>query len=387
MGGRPAGCAPRAAPALGGLPGGRLPQHQPRARRRCRRASATCCAASARAPRPASPDLPIPVVSASHEPRTEGRARHLVRPRVVPRRARRGAVLLMDPVWSERCCRASTSGRAGCTPCRCRSPGWAGSTPSSSRTTTTTTSTWTPSASWSSLTNAVFLVPLGVGAHLDAWGVPRLARRRVRLGGGARRARACGSPPSRPSTSPGAGLRRDGTLWASWVLAGAGGQGLLQRRHRLLRRVRPASATEHGPFDVSLMAVGAYDPAWHDIHLDPEEAVEATRLMRGGLLMPIHWCTFVLAPHPWAEPVERLLVAAADAGRAGGRAAGRRAGRRGRSARSGPLVGAAAGRRIAPENSPARRSGHSSREADPIPQNGVWGAMVCAVIRTKDRAK
>ena len=69
--------------------------------------------------------------------------------------------------------------------------------------------------------------------------------------------------------------------------------------------------TEHGPFDVSLMAVGAYDPAWHDIHLDPEEAVEATRLLRGGLLMPIHWCTFVLAPHPWAEPVERLLVAAA----------------------------------------------------------------------------
>jgi L-ascorbate metabolism protein UlaG (beta-lactamase superfamily) len=72
--------------------------------------------------------------------------------------------------------------------------------------------------------------------------------------------------------------------------------------------------TQHGPFDVSLMAVGAYDPAWHDIHLDPEEAVEATRLLRGGLLMPIHWCTFVLAPHPWAEPVERLLVAAASQG-------------------------------------------------------------------------
>ena len=71
---------------------------------------------------------------------------------------------------------------------------------------------------------------------------------------------------------------------------------------------------QHGPFDVSLMAVGAYDPAWHDIHLNPEEAVDATRLLRGGLLMPIHWCTFVLAPHPWAEPVERLLVAAATQG-------------------------------------------------------------------------
>ena len=39
----------------------------------------------------------------------------------------------------------------------------------------------------------------------------------------------------------------------------------------------------------------------------------ATRELGGGLLLPIHWCTFVLAPHPWAEPVERLLVAAEGA--------------------------------------------------------------------------
>ncbi|MBV8348009.1 MAG: hypothetical protein JOZ49_10885, partial [Mycolicibacterium sp.] len=29
-----------------------------------------------------------------------------------------------------------------------------------------------------------------------------------------------------------------------------------------------------------------------------------------GLLVPIHWGTFRLAPHRWAEPVERLLAAA-----------------------------------------------------------------------------
>ena len=143
----------------------------------------------------------------------------------------------------------------------------------------------------------------------------------------------------------GRGLRRDGTLWASWVVAGRAGKVFFSGDSGFFDGYARLGA-QHGPFDVSLMAVGAYDPAWHDIHLDPEEAVEATRLLRGGLLMPIHWCTFVLAPHPWAEPVERLLVAAASPGRAGGRAAGRRAGRCGRSARPGRLVGAPAhGRR------------------------------------------
>ena len=160
------------------------------------------------------------------------------------------------------------------------------------------------------LTDAVFLVPLGVGAHLDAWGVPGRPGRRVRLGGGLRRRAACGSPPSRRSTSPGRGLRRDGTLWASWVLAGRAGKVFFSGDTGFFDGYARLGA-EHGPFDISLMAVGAYDPAWHDIHLDPEEAVEATLLLRGGLLVPIHWCTFVLAPHPWAEPVERLLVAAA----------------------------------------------------------------------------
>ena len=83
-----------------------------------------------------------------------------------------------------------------------------------------------------------------------------------------------------------------------------------QRLEAILTRI----GAEHGPFDALLMAVGAYDPAWRDIHLDPEEAVEVAVAMGGGLVLPIHWCTFVLAPHPWAEPVERLLAAAGAAG-------------------------------------------------------------------------
>jgi len=58
------------------------------------------------------------------------------------------------------------------------------------------------------------------------------------------------------------------------------------------------------------MPVGAYNKVWPDIHMNPEEAVQAHVDVNGGLLVPIHWCTFRLAPHPWAEPIERLLDAA-----------------------------------------------------------------------------
>ena len=233
------------------------------------------------------------------------------------------------------------------------------------------------------LTNAVFLVPLGVGAHLDAWGVPpsRVVECDWEEGLDVRGVRVTAVEAQHFS---GRGLRRDGTLWASWVLAGRAGKVFFSGDTGFFDGYARLGA-EHGPFDVSLMAVGAYDPAWHDIHLDPEEAVEATRLLRGGLLMPIHWCTFVLAPHPWAEPVERLLVAAATPGRAGGRPAGRRPGRRGRTARSGPLVGAAAGRHCLRTS---RRAGLDTvRAGRPYTPEWMWGAMVCAVIRTKDRAK
>ena len=63
------------------------------------------------------------------------------------------------------------------------------------------------------------------------------------------------------------------------------------------------------------MPIGAYNTAWPDIHMNPEEAVRAHRdVTDAGLLVPIHWATFRLAPHPWSEPVERLLAAAGEAG-------------------------------------------------------------------------
>lgn len=157
-------------------------------------------------------------------------------------------------------------------------------------------------------TEAMFVVPLGIGAHLESWGVA--PERVVELDWEESHTQAGVSLTCVESQHfSGRGFNRDETLWASWVVAGPSGRvffsgdtGYFDGYAELGER--------HGPFDIALMAIGAYDPAWRSIHLDPEEAVQATVELGRPLLLPIHWGTFVLAPHPWEEPVERLLTAA-----------------------------------------------------------------------------
>jgi L-ascorbate metabolism protein UlaG (beta-lactamase superfamily) len=65
-----------------------------------------------------------------------------------------------------------------------------------------------------------------------------------------------------------------------------------------------------GPFDLTMLDTGAYNEEWANIHMGPENAVQANIDLKGKLLMPIHWGLFSLAFHPWTEPVERVIKAA-----------------------------------------------------------------------------
>jgi L-ascorbate metabolism protein UlaG (beta-lactamase superfamily) len=62
-----------------------------------------------------------------------------------------------------------------------------------------------------------------------------------------------------------------------------------------------------GPFDLTMLEIGAYGINWPDIHMGPDNATNANIALKGNIMMPIHWGTFNLAPHAWFEPVERLL--------------------------------------------------------------------------------
>jgi L-ascorbate metabolism protein UlaG (beta-lactamase superfamily) len=162
------------------------------------------------------------------------------------------------------------------------------------------------------LQSAPFVVPLGIGEHLRKWGVPD--DRIVELDwNGSTRVGALTLTCTEARHFSGRFFARDTTLWASWVVAGP--------RHRVFfggdTGYTPAFAAigaQLGPFDLTLLPIGAYNDAWHAIHMDPEEAMHAHGDLGGRLLLPIHWATFNLAFHRWAEPVQRLLAAAERVG-------------------------------------------------------------------------
>ena len=160
-----------------------------------------------------------------------------------------------------------------------------------------------------------FVTSLGVGAHLEAWGVA--AERIVELDWWETHALPGAeiSVTAAPSQHfSGRGLHdRNATLWSSMVIRSA--------RHAVFFSGDTGLTTEYtairdrlGPFDLVMLEVGAFHPAWGDIHLGPEHALEALALLGGGAFLPVHWGTFALAMHDWDQPVEKLLSAAPTLG-------------------------------------------------------------------------
>jgi L-ascorbate metabolism protein UlaG (beta-lactamase superfamily) len=159
-----------------------------------------------------------------------------------------------------------------------------------------------------------FHVPLGIGAHLAAWGVPAAQIvehdwwQDARLPGGVRLV----ATPARHFNGRGIPWRT-GALWASWSIVGPHHRAFFSGDTGLTDSVREIAKRE-GPFDVSLFEIGQWNPAWGDIHLGPEGALEAHSRLGAKVLVPIHWSTFVLAYHDWSEPAETLVTLAEKRG-------------------------------------------------------------------------
>jgi L-ascorbate metabolism protein UlaG (beta-lactamase superfamily) len=161
--------------------------------------------------------------------------------------------------------------------------------------------------------NTRFIVPLGVGAPLMGWGVreEQIAEfdwwKSVDVG-----PLTLTAVPARHFS--GRGLRDQGqSLWCGWTLITA--------QHRAYYSGDTAMQDAFvdigerlGPFELTIIEAGAYDALWADVHLGPEQAVRAHQLVRGDVMLPVHWGLFDLAIHGWTEPIERVLVAAEAAG-------------------------------------------------------------------------
>jgi L-ascorbate metabolism protein UlaG (beta-lactamase superfamily) len=158
-----------------------------------------------------------------------------------------------------------------------------------------------------------FFVPLGIGAHLQAWGVPEAQVRELEWWKEeALKGVRIVSTPSRHYS--GRGLTdRNATLWGSWSVIGPQHRFYVSGDTGYSDHFR-AIGERFGPFDLSFIKVGAYGPGapWLDIHMSPEDAVRAHRDVRARRLFPVHWGTFNLAFHAWDEPIKRTLAAARE---------------------------------------------------------------------------
>jgi len=160
-----------------------------------------------------------------------------------------------------------------------------------------------------------FYVPLGIGAHLELWGIPPAQIEELEWW----QERSLGQvrivcTPTRHYSGRGLS-NRSTTLWSSWSVIGP--------QHRFFYSGDTGYATlfrdigtRLGPFDMAFIKIGAYGPgaAWTDIHMTPEQAVQVHRDVRARRMFPVHWSTFNLAYHDWDEPIRRTVAEASRVG-------------------------------------------------------------------------
>ena len=153
------------------------------------------------------------------------------------------------------------------------------------------------------------ITPLGVGAHLEYWGLE--ASKITELDWWestfVRTGVTITATPARHFS--GRKFVRNKTLWASFVLnldqycLFIGGDSGYDAQFKLI-------GDTYGPFNLALLECGQYGDDWPAIHMKPEETVQAALDLQARVLIPVHWGKFVLSLHPWNEPVKRVVKAA-----------------------------------------------------------------------------
>jgi L-ascorbate metabolism protein UlaG (beta-lactamase superfamily) len=155
-----------------------------------------------------------------------------------------------------------------------------------------------------------FFVPLKVGALLEKWGVDK--KKIIELNwwekSGVDDIISITATPGFHFSGRGV-LDRNTSLWASWAIRGekhnlffSGDSGYFNGFKKIGEKL--------GPFDVTILDSAQYGKYWKQVHMFPEQAVQAHQDLRGNILLPVHWGAFSICFHDWQEPIERILKAA-----------------------------------------------------------------------------
>jgi L-ascorbate metabolism protein UlaG (beta-lactamase superfamily) len=155
-----------------------------------------------------------------------------------------------------------------------------------------------------------WITSLGVGAHLEYWGIPADKITELDWWESTALQGGCTITATPARHFSGRGLKRAQSLWSSFVVQTprhrfylGGDSGWDSHFQEIGKRF--------GSFDLAILECGQYHPYWKHIHMMPEEVAEAAGQLGAKCLLPVHWAKFSLALHPWDEPINRLLKAAA----------------------------------------------------------------------------
>ncbi len=156
-----------------------------------------------------------------------------------------------------------------------------------------------------------FYTSLGVGAHLEHWGInpDKIVEfdwwENVKV---AEDIEVTATPARHFS---GRGFARGKSLWSSFVLNIHGYKLFLGGDSGYDTHFKTIG-DKFGPFDIAMLENGQYNVLWHEIHTLPEETFLVAKDLKAKVLMPVHWAKFPLANHAWNEPIKRLKAAATD---------------------------------------------------------------------------
>ncbi len=151
-----------------------------------------------------------------------------------------------------------------------------------------------------------FLVPKQIAPLLEEWGVPAAKIQALnwwettQVG-----ATKFVFTPAQHYSGRGLGDRNE-TLWGGWLM--------LSATHKVYYSgdtgyydVFKKIGEQYGPIDVALLEDGQYNHGWADIHMFPEQVVQASLDLKSQVMLPVHNSTFQLADHPWYEPLEKVV--------------------------------------------------------------------------------
>ena len=154
-----------------------------------------------------------------------------------------------------------------------------------------------------------FIVPLGVGALLEDWGITK--NKIIELDSWETYSFGSLAFHATPAVHYASRGLFDGNqrLWCSWSIVGKENRVFISGDSGYFDGFKTIGE-RFGPFDVTFLKIGAYNDrcTWRALHMTPEEAGQQHLDLRGQRLVPLHWATFDLGLHPWYEPIDRLIT-------------------------------------------------------------------------------